>query len=208
MSGKRTRYPQFVKPRQTVVWALAIGVTFALVGSAFAQEATYVGNGQCKICHNKKEEGEQWTKWKAMTHAKAFETLSTDAAKAAAQKKGVAKPPAEAPECLKCHVTAFDAAKGAAPEKIVKEDGIQCESCHGPASLHTADGKKFKSGDKTVVMSAHIVRPDEKTCVKCHNEESASWNPERYTLPDGKKAGFDFKQAVAKIEHLNPLKKK
>ena len=188
MSGKKTRY---------LVLALAIGVTFALVGSAFAQEATYVGNGQCKICHNKKEEGEQWTKWKAMLHAKAFETLSTDAAKAAAQKKGVAKPPAEAPECLKCHVTAFDAAKGAAPEKIVKEDGIQCESCHGPASLHTADGKKFKSGDKTVVMSAHIVgKPDESVCKKCHNEES----------PTAK--ALDFKASSEKIAHSNPLKKK
>jgi hypothetical protein len=178
------------------------------VSSAFAQEATYVSNSQCKICHNKKEEGEQWTKWKAEKHAQAFAALATDAAKAAAQKKGVSRPPAEAPECLKCHVTAFDAAKGAAPEKIMKEDGVQCETCHGPASLHTADGKKFKSGDKSVNMAAHIIRPDEKTCVKCHNDESPTWNPEKYTLADGKKVGFDFKQAYEKIAHLNPLKKK
>jgi hypothetical protein len=59
------------------------------VSSAFAQEATYVGNSQCKVCHNKKEEGEQWTKWKASKHAQAFATLSSDAAKAGAQKKGV-----------------------------------------------------------------------------------------------------------------------
>jgi len=189
-------------------WALAAVISLALVSSAFAQEATYVGNSQCKICHNKKEEGEQWTKWKAEKHAQAFATLATDAAKAAAQKKGVSKPPAEAPECLKCHVTAFDAAKGAAPEKIMKEDGVQCETCHGPASLHTADGKKFKSGDKSVNMAAHIIRPDEKTCVKCHNDESPTWNPEKYTLADGKKVGFDFKQASEKIAHLNPLKKK
>lgn len=189
-------------------WMLAGVVSFALVSGAFAQEAAYVGNSQCKICHNKKEEGEQWTKWKASNHAKALEALSTDAAKAAAQKKGVSKPPVEGPECLKCHVTAYDAAKGAAPEKIVKEDGVQCETCHGPASLHTADGKKYKSGDKSVNMAAHIVRADEKVCAKCHNEESPTWNPEKYTSPDGKKVGFDYKQAYEKIAHPNPLKKK
>jgi hypothetical protein len=199
MTGRKTRY---------VVWSLVVGVSLAFTGSAFAQEAAYVGNGQCKICHNKKEEGEQWSKWKASGHAKAIETLSTDAAKAAAKKKGVSKPPAEAPECLKCHVTAYDAAKGAAPEKIVATDGVQCESCHGPASLHAADGKKFKSGDKTVKMGAHIILGDEKVCVKCHNEESPTWNPERYTTADGKKVGFDFKQADAKIAHANPTKKK
>jgi hypothetical protein len=53
------------------------------------------GNSQCKICHSKKEEGEQWNKWKAEDHAKAFARLSSDEAKAAGQKKGLAKPPAE-----------------------------------------------------------------------------------------------------------------
>ena len=182
---------------QFLLWVFVFAVSIAFVGSAFAQEATYVGNSQCKICHNKKDEGEQWNKWKAEMHPKAFETLSTDAAKAAAAKKNVTKAPAEAPECLKCHVTGYDAAKGAAPEKINAADGIQCESCHGPASLHTADGKKFKSGDKSVNMAAHIVaKPDEAVCKKCHNPESPTAKP------------FDFKTASEKVSHPNPAKKK
>ncbi len=188
MSGRMTQY---------IACAVVLCVAIAFAGAAFGQEATYVGDGQCKICHNKKEEGEQVAKWKASKHATAFATLSTDAAKAAAQKKNVSKPPAEAPECLKCHVTAYDAAKGAAPEKIVKENGVQCESCHGPASLHTADGKKFKSGDKSVKMDAHIVaKPDESLCKKCHNAESPTAKP------------FDFKTASAQIAHPNPAKAK
>ncbi len=183
---------------------------FALIvaGGAFAEDATYVGNGQCKICHNKKDEGEAWTKWKNSPHAKAIETLNTEEAKAAAQKLNLAKAPAEAPECLKCHVTGYDAAAGKAPEKIQMTDGVQCESCHGPASAHTAEAKKFKSGDKTAKPEDKIGHPDEAACKKCHNEQSPTWKADRYTLADGSKAGFDFKQAYAKIEHGNPLKKK
>ncbi len=184
--------------------ALALGMS----AGAFAQDAAYVGNTQCKICHNKKEEGEQWTKWKAEGHSKALETLKSDAAKAAAQKKGVTKPPAEAPECLKCHVTAYDAAAGKCPEKIKMEDGVQCESCHGAASAHAAEGKKFKSGDKTAKPAEKIAKADEKVCKTCHNEESPTWKADRYKLADGSSSGFDFKQAWAKIEHSNPAKKK
>jgi len=193
----------FVK---TVVIAVA-GILVIAFGAA-AQDATYVGNTQCKICHNKKEEGEQWTKWKAQKHASAFQTLSSDEAKAAAQAKGLSKPPAESPECLKCHVTGYDAAAGKAPEKIKPEDGVQCESCHGPASNHTAEAKKFKSGDQTAKPADKIKKGNADTCKQCHNEESPTWKADRYTLADGKKVGFDFEQAHKKIEHGNPLKKK
>lgn len=189
--------------------ALVAGVvSLAMMAGAFAQEATYVGNGQCKICHNKKEEGEAWNKWKAESHSKALDKLNSDEAKAVGTAKGLAKPPAESPECLKCHVTAYDVATGKAPEKILPADGIQCESCHGPASAHTAESKKFKSGDKTAKPNEKIVRANADTCKKCHNEESPTWKPDRYTLADGTKAGFDYEQAWKKIDHSNPLKKK
>lgn len=174
--------------------------------SAFAQESTYVGNSQCKICHNKKDEGEQWNKWKAELHAKAFELLSTPESEAVAKKLGLSKPAAESPECLRCHVTSYDAATQKVAEKIKMEDGVQCESCHGPSSLHIAEGKKFKSGDKTADPKKLAVHPDEAACKKCHNEESPTWKADRYKLEDGTPTGFDFKQAWAKIEHKKPAK--
>jgi len=189
--------------------ALVAGVvSLAMMAGAFAQEATYVGNGQCKICHNKKEEGEAWNKWKAEAHSKAFALLSSDEAKAVGTAKGLAKPPAESPECLKCHVAGYDVATGKAPEKIQPADGVQCETCHGPASAHTAESKKFKSGVKTAKPAEKIVRANADTCKKCHNEESPTWKADRYTLADGTKAGFDYEQAWKKIDHSNPLKKK
>ena len=181
----------------------------AWTGAVMAVEADYVGNSQCKMCHNKKEEGEIWTVWSTKAHAKAYERLASPEAKAIGEKKGLAKPPQESPECLRCHVTAYDQAKKPpVPAKINMSDGVQCETCHGPASLHVQDGKAFKlKKDTSVNMAAHIKRGDEATCRKCHNEESPTWNPEKYSLEDGSKTGFDFKMAWKKIEHKLPDKK-
>lgn len=178
--------------------------------AVYAADPTFVGQKQCKICHNMKAEGEQWNKWKAMKHASALEALKSDAAKAVAAKIGLDTPPAEAAECLKCHVTSYDVATKAVHPKIKMEDSVQCESCHGPASLHLPDGKKLKfaKGDSGIDVSAHIVRPTETTCLQCHNDENPTWDPEKYTTESGEKTGFDFKQAFAQIAHLNPKKKR
>lgn len=188
----------------------AVGILLLFSGmAAVAVDADYVGNSQCKICHNKKDEGEIWNTWKSKPHASAFNRLGTPEAKAVAEKAGVTTPPQEAPECLRCHVTAFDAkADPHVPAKISMSDGVQCESCHGPASLHVKDGQARKmKKDETVDMSAHIIRPNEQTCVKCHNSENPTWDPNRYTTESGQKVGFDFQQAWKKVEHKIPEKK-
>lgn len=167
----------------------------------------FVGNSQCKICHNSDKEGAQFSTWQEMGHAKAIDTLKSDAAVAIATEQGLTKPPHEAPECLQCHVTGYDFEAAAAPSKIKIVDGVQCESCHGPASEHLKDAKtlKFKPAAITEIdIRAHIVKADEQTCRGCHNEKSPTWKTDRYTLENGETAGFDFKQAVAKIDHSYP----
>jgi cytochrome c peroxidase len=168
---------------------------------------TYVGNTQCKTCHNAKDAGEQWNVWKKTAHANAYQTLLSDKAKEIAAKKGLTVPPNEAPECLRCHVTGYDPQKKAAPDKIKMEDGVQCESCHGPSSAHIDVAKKLFT-NKALIESVDIVHthviPDENTCRGCHNQDNPTYNPERYTLPDGSKADFDFAQAYEKIKHNWP----
>lgn len=180
-----------------------------VISTATAQEEpAYVGHTQCKLCHNKKSEGEQWNKWKAMQHANAFTVLSTPEAQEAATKTGLDTAPSESPECLRCHVTGYDLEKKLVPVELKKEDGVQCETCHGPGSSHLDDGKKllFKKDIPGVDVSANLVEPDETLCKTCHNDQNPTWNPEKYTLENGEKVGFDFKQAWAKIAHSNPTK--
>ena len=179
---------------------IGLCVVVLLASVAFAQDAEYVSNSKCKMCHNKEDQGKIWDVWKSKAHSKAFATLQTDAAKEAAKAAGVEGEPSEAPACLKCHVTAYDVEKKAAPEAIKPEDGVQCESCHGPASLHMDDAKK-KMKKEEVDMAAHIGHPKKEACAQCHNDGSPTWNPERYTLDDGTKKGFDFDKAWEKIKH-------
>jgi len=197
------------RPSRVTVAALAALVLAAFSLPALAQaKAEYAGQASCKMCHNKKPEGAQWDQWKATKHASAIEALKSPEAKAIAEKAGVKGAPNEAPECLVCHVTGYDAATKAAPAKIKIEEGIQCETCHGPGSNHLADGKALMlKKDASIDPKKNInTKPDEKVCTQCHNDKSPTWDPTRYKLEGGKTAGFDFAQASKKIAHPNPKK--
>jgi hypothetical protein len=122
--------------------ALAIaGAVLAVASATQASSAPqgkpnkYVGAAKCKNCHAAAEVGNPYEAWQKTNHAKAFETLASDAAKKIAAEKGIADPQKD-DQCLKCHVTAF----GVAPELIAKgfdtKLGVQCEACHGPGELH------------------------------------------------------------------------
>jgi len=189
---------------------VSMGLFTALVSfSALAQDKKheFVGNTQCKLCHNKPSEGAQWTVWKKMEHAKAFEVLSSEKAVALGKELGLEKSPSESAACLKCHVTGIDESTLATPAKIKMEEGVQCESCHGPSSDHLVDGKAIRMKKETKVdILANIIRPDEKTCKTCHNKDNPTWDPTKYTLENGETVGFDYKQAYDKIAHANPKK--
>jgi hypothetical protein len=194
----------------SIAWAASpLLLVTSTTQAAFPDDAEYIGHSQCKVCHNTKADGEQWNIWKSKGHANAIATLETDEAKAVAEEAGVSGNPAEAAQCLQCHVTAYDVETESAPAKIAIADAVQCESCHGPGSLHAADGKtlKFSPGQAgDIDVMANLAKISEATCVQCHNDKSPTWDPERYTKEDGTKVGFDYVQAAAKIAHLNPKK--
>lgn len=170
---------------------------------------TFVGTKQCKMCHNKADEGKQYDTWKKMKHSRAYTVLLGDKAKEVALAQGLDVPPHESPACLKCHVTGYDVKAKKFSIKAKKTEGVQCESCHGPASGHLEDGKKIRmKKDTTVNVLDNIIRPLAKDCIQCHNDTNPTWNPEKYTLKDGTKVGFDFKQASKIIAHKNPKKAK
>ena len=95
-----------MKARSTWI-AVAIGLVMALGTAGVAgADAKYVGASKCKTCHKKELIGNQYGAWEKSGHAKAFETLKGEKAIAVAKEKGIAGPPSEAAECLKCHATA------------------------------------------------------------------------------------------------------
>ena len=83
-------------------------------------QAAYVGMEQCRDCH-----AEAFDIWERTPHSHAYHTLEV-----VSKNFNLS--------CVGCHVTGYRQAGGA---EVVQNDGlrdVQCESCHGPGSLHVA----------------------------------------------------------------------
>ena len=185
---------------------LVVGIALLVVGmlpTASAKEHLYVGAAKCATCHKKELMGNQYGEWQKGPHAKAFTTLKEDKAIKLAKEKGLATPPHESPECLKCHVTGHGVPAAQIRYPLKASDGIQCESCHGPGNDYR---KKTTMSDEKKAIAAGMWQPgkEEKLCTTCHNDQSPSWDPTKFKLANGTTAGFDYEQAKKKIAHEIP----
>ncbi|RQV96719.1 MAG: cytochrome C554 [Calditrichaeota bacterium] len=159
------------------------------------KEFSYTGVAKCKMCHSKDKTGNQYAIWQKDKHSKAYETLASEESKKIAKEKGIADAQ-KAPECLKCHVTAYGVDAKLLDKKFKIEDGVGCESCHGPGSGYYSNKvmKDIYAG-KLDGATVGLIEPDEKLCVTCHNAESPTFK------------GFDYKKFSAQIAHpVKPLK--
>jgi hypothetical protein len=144
------------------------------MGSSFAQHK-YIGAAKCKMCHMSSSKGAQYQVWKDGPHANAWNVLSPEE-----QQK---------PECTKCHSTAKSVDASLLEASITPEEGVSCESCHGP-------GSDYKS--KTVMMDREqsiangLILPTKEVCIQCHNDESPHYQ------------GFDFDARFKQIAHPRP----
>jgi hypothetical protein len=169
---------------------ILVSLSLFLVSTLSAQTFKYIGADKCKLCHNKPATGEQYTKWLSDPHAKALKTLSSQASLDYAKKNGIADPAKEA-KCLKCHST-YDGVDPKLRGGILADEGVSCESCHGPGSAYKSP---TIMKNKEQAMAKGLILPDKNLCVKCHNKEN----------PFHKE--FNFDTFVAKIAHPNPAAK-
>lgn len=170
---------------QRALVLLFLMLVIALPRSSAAQPK-YVGVAKCKVCHmHARLGGNNFNAWKASPHARAYETLATDKAKAKAKELGIANPQTSE-KCLKCHVTAYGVPAARVGPGVKNEDGIGCERCHGPGSDYTPNEVMR---DRKLAAKRGLVIPDERLCRECHNADGPFFN------------GFDYKTAVAKIAH-------
>jgi hypothetical protein len=156
-----------------------------MLSSVLLAQNKYVGAGKCKMCHMTK--GKQYPTWSESKHAKAFETLKSEAALKIGKEKGIASPSTDE-KCLKCHATAA-LATASLNGGIKNEEGVSCETCHGPGSNYKAPA--IMKNREACITNGMII-PDEKLCIKCHNSESPTFK------------GFNYATYHAKITHKNP----
>jgi hypothetical protein len=182
-----------IKSALVVFTSLSLGWVFGTRNVTAAPDAAnYVGVKMCGLCHKKEDSGNQLAKWQASPHAKAFETLGTDKAKEVGKKAGV-EDPQKSGKCLKCHSTAYNFGETVATEKIKVEDGVVCESCHGPGKNYM---KKSLMESRDSAIAAGLNYPASKNCTLCHNDQSPTFK------------GFDEKAMFEKIAHPDPKVKK
>jgi len=109
--------------------------------------AGYVGTEACSDCHQ-----DQVDQWKTTRHASAWKTL-------------VDRGQQFDYECIACHVTGWQQPGGS---NLVHNDtlrDVQCETCHGPGSIHVAKGGLEKP-------FAVIRNPGPDRCAQqCHTKE-------------------------------------
>jgi len=109
--------------------------------------ATYVGSNACSDCH-----GDEDAFWHKTVHAQAWKTL-------------VDRGQQFDYDCIGCHVTGWDRPGGSNLAHNDTLRDIQCETCHGPGSIHVA-----KNGvEKPVAMITNP--PDDLCATQCHTKE-------------------------------------
>lgn len=110
-------------------------------------QAAYVGTEACSDCHSDAVDF-----WKTTRHAHAWETL-------------VERGQQFDYDCIGCHVTGWDKPGGSNLAHNDTLRDIQCETCHGPGSVHVAKGGEEKP-------LAIVRMPEEKLCAtQCHTKE-------------------------------------
>ena len=155
------------------VLALALALAIASPARA-AGPFTYVGAAKCRLCHGADRVGNQYHLWTESKHAKAFETLGSDKAKAMAKKLGIADPQ-KAPECLPCHVTGYGEPAERFGPSYAQAEGVTCEACHGPGNGYSKLSIMQGIRRGTLKAGAYgLTLPDKTMCARCHNKEPLS----------------------------------
>lgn len=182
-----------MKKSVTVLFlSLMIGFSSILIAQD-KKEFTYIGVDNCAPCHKSDKQGKQLEIWKNSAHSKAYETLLTAEADSIAKSLGFETPASKTENCLKCHTSAYNVEPAKLHKKFKVEDGVQCETCHGPGSAYK-DMKVMKDR-KLAVENGLILHEDlNKYCTSCHNAESPTY------------VARDMKEAWELIKHPVPQK--
>lgn len=181
-----------MKSTSLVLVVLLFALNTFIAHAEDKSENKYVGVKICAACHKTEKQGKQFDIWKASKHAQAYTTLTTAKANEIAKSKGLAKPAAESPECLQCHVITSPNVE----KSFDMKDGVQCEMCHGAGSAYKSI-TVMKDKAKAIAAGLTEHKDDEaieKQCKTCHNEKSPSYKP------------FKFEERWGKIKHPVPKK--
>lgn len=168
-----------------LLFSVASSSTNSADTSAAAKSGMYHGPGSCAAssCHGNVQPQKltrvlqnEYSVWIGQDkHANAYSVLSNDVSVRMGKilqtkcADGRPCPPSEAPKCLACHAL-YVPDKHAQPFGL--EDGVSCESCHGPSSgwleTHTHKDSHVDSVTNRQMNDLRDLRERAKICLTCH----------------------------------------
>ncbi|MCP4643607.1 MAG: hypothetical protein GY851_24375, partial [bacterium] len=148
----------------------------------------YTGSHQCGQCHKGPEYGFQYSRWRMSPHARAYAVLATPEARKIAADMNVEGDPILSEKCLECHMTAANTSEEKWMPTYSIDEGVGCEACHGPGSVHEATAEV---GHAFAEIKKSLAKVDEQTCTRCHNGIH------------GKQ--FDYAASLQRIDHPTEL---
>ena len=165
------------KGRETMVALVCrVGITVvAAVSTAWASDPgvsdrhpVFVGARVCAECHGVKDRQHIFSRWRTSKHARAYAVLWSPESKKIAELSGITQEPQEAAACLGCHATAYDTESWEREDTFFLEDGLQCESCHGPGSEYIGPNVMNDLIDREKAAAYGLKIPRERDCLICH----------------------------------------
>jgi hypothetical protein len=148
--------------------------------TAHPAEPRYVGVASCVSsgCHGSTQplnatrilQNEYYTWLNHDRHAQTYNILFNAASARIARNMRLKKPANEEKICLDCHTTNIAAAQ--VEGQIDREDGVQCEACHGPASgwraEHTEEGWTHAQSVARGMIDLKSLPVRAHLCHRCH----------------------------------------
>ncbi|MFB3777403.1 MAG: multiheme c-type cytochrome [Bryobacteraceae bacterium] len=174
--------------------ALLLVAFAALYGAS--KKPVYLGARACGGCHTGVAMGNQYSLWLKSKHSQAYAALAKPESKRIAQISGLRQEPQQAPICLGCHATAFNAEGWEKDDDFRTEDGVQCELCHGPGSEYAVE-EVMRAPE--AARRAGLRMPTEQDCMNCHMEKGSH-------VAVLKSPQIDIKKAWRDIAHPLPGK--
>ncbi len=177
-----------------ILTLILFSASYLLSQTETSKKHSFVGVQSCAPCHKTDKQGTQFDIWQKSKHSQAFKTLQTEKADAIAKEKGFTTAAAKTDACLKCHVSGYNVDAALLGEKFKMEDGVQCETCHGPGSDYKTL-KVMKSREEAIANGLKLYDKVEDLCVTCHNSESPTfvekdiaemWNKIKHPIPEKK----------------------
>lgn len=179
---------RFVRGPGAAVVGLEISSSELRLSGPKLPSPRYVGARACAACHSEAGAGHQYIAWLRSRHGHAYWRLAADWALVLGRFRpqyADLESPREDERCRLCHVTGAQDEDALFAESFRAEEGVGCESCHGPGSEY-ADPAVMS--DRAAFLEHGGRIPDAATCRSCHR------NSER----------FDFATWWPRIEHPRP----